>query len=76
LIFIAKKKNGKAALASGLSDYLLIADDEPGAEVYSAAATMEEEIVCVRNSGTPERKRAGNATCGTREQRNGGGESW
>lgn len=36
LIFIAKK-NGKSALASGLSLYHLVADDEPGAEVYNAA---------------------------------------
>jgi phage terminase large subunit-like protein len=31
------RKNGKSALASGLALYLLLADGEPGAEVYSAA---------------------------------------
>jgi len=36
------KKNGKSALASGLSLYLTGADNEPGAEVF-AAATCEEQ---------------------------------
>lgn len=31
------KKNGKSTLAAGIELYLLIADGEPGAEVYSAA---------------------------------------
>jgi phage terminase large subunit-like protein len=31
------RKNGKTTLASGVGDYLFIADDEYGAEVYAAA---------------------------------------
>lgn len=36
------KKNGKSALLSGLGLYLLTADGEPGAEVYSAAADRNQ----------------------------------
>lgn len=36
------KKNGKSTLAAGLVLYALIADGEPGAEVYSAAADREQ----------------------------------
>jgi len=36
------KKNGKSALASGLAIYLLCADGEAGAEVYSAAGNEEQ----------------------------------
>lgn len=40
------KKNGKSALGSGLALYLLLADGEPGAEVYSVAADrMQAGIV-------------------------------
>jgi phage terminase large subunit-like protein len=35
------KKNGKSALFSGLSHYLVMADGEPGAEVYSAAVDRD-----------------------------------
>lgn len=36
------KKNGKTELAAGVGLYMLIADDEPGAEVYAAATTREQ----------------------------------
>jgi len=36
------RKNGKSTLASAIALYLLVADDEPGAEVYSAAAAKEQ----------------------------------
>lgn len=36
------RKNGKSTLASALALYLLVADAEPGAEVYSAAASKEQ----------------------------------
>jgi phage terminase large subunit-like protein len=36
------KKNGKSTLASGIGLYMLCADGEPGAEVYSAAADKEQ----------------------------------
>jgi phage terminase large subunit-like protein len=36
------RKNGKSTLAAGLALYLLSADNEPGAEVYSCAADREQ----------------------------------
>jgi phage terminase large subunit-like protein len=39
------KKNGKSALFSGLSLYLLAADGEPGAEVYSAALDRDQASI-------------------------------
>jgi len=36
------RKNGKSTLAAGIGNYLLFADDEPGAEIYSAAADREQ----------------------------------
>lgn len=35
--FLVGRKNGKSTLLAGLSLYMLIADNEPGAEVYSVA---------------------------------------
>lgn len=39
------RKNGKSNLAAGLALLLLFADDEPGAEVYSAAADREQAAI-------------------------------
>lgn len=39
------KKNGKSTLFSGLSLYLLVADNEPGAEVYSAAVDRDQASI-------------------------------
>jgi len=39
------KKNGKSALVSALGLYLLIADNEPGAEVYSCAADRAQASI-------------------------------
>lgn len=36
------KKNGKSTLASAFALYMLVADQEPGAEVYSAAAKRDQ----------------------------------
>ena len=36
------RKNGKSTLAAGIALFLLFADGEPGAEVYSAAADREQ----------------------------------
>lgn len=36
------RKNGKSTMAAGIGLYLLYADDEPGAEVYSAAADRDQ----------------------------------
>jgi phage terminase large subunit-like protein len=39
------RRNGKSTLAAGVGLYLLVADDEPGAEVVSAAANREQARV-------------------------------
>lgn len=36
------RKNGKSTLSSGISGILLLADQEPGAEVYNAAGSKEQ----------------------------------
>lgn len=36
------RKNGKSTEAAGVGDYLFVADDEPGAEIYTAASKMEQ----------------------------------
>ena len=56
------RKNGKSTLAAGIGLYLLIADDEPGAEIYSAATKRDQakivwgEAKAMRNA-TPALKR-------------------
>lgn len=42
LFLLVAKKNGKSLITSGLGLYLLCADQEPGAEVYAAAANEEQ----------------------------------
>ncbi|HUS47476.1 MAG TPA: terminase TerL endonuclease subunit [Phycisphaerae bacterium] len=39
------KKNGKSTLMAGLETYMLVADGEPGAEVYSAAADRSQASI-------------------------------
>lgn len=39
------RKNGKSTLASGIALYLLLADGEPGAEIYSAAADRYQAAI-------------------------------
>jgi len=39
------RKNGKSTLSSGFALYLLFADDEPGAEVFSAAGDKEQALM-------------------------------
>jgi len=39
------RKNGKSSLAAGIALYLLFADGEPGAEVYSAAADKDQAAI-------------------------------
>jgi len=42
------KKNGKSSLAAGVALFLLFADDEPGAEIYSAAADRDQAGIVFR----------------------------
>jgi len=39
------RKNGKSTLAAGIALYLLFADGEPGAEIYSAAADRDQAAI-------------------------------
>lgn len=42
LVLIVARKNGKSALGSAIGNYMLFADGEHGAEVYSAATKREQ----------------------------------
>src|SRR3990167_2891036 len=39
------RKNGKSSLGAGIALYLLFADGEPGAQVFSAAADREQAAI-------------------------------
>ncbi len=40
------KKNGKSTIASGISNLMLIADKEPGPEIYFGAYTRDQAGIC------------------------------
>lgn len=42
ILLIVARKNGKSTVASGIGLYLLIADNEPGAEVYAVATKKDQ----------------------------------
>lgn len=44
------KKNGKSGLFAGLELYLLLADGEPGAEVYTAAGDRDQAAIIYREA--------------------------
>jgi len=46
------KKNGKSTLCAGLALYLLSADGEPGAEVYSAAVDRDQASIVFREAAS------------------------
>jgi len=46
------RKNGKTSLAAGIGLYLLLADGEPGAEIYSAAPLDVETLIPTPNGWT------------------------
>ncbi len=46
------RKNGKSTLAAGIALYLLFADDEKGAQVFSAAADKEQASIVFRDAKT------------------------
>lgn len=41
-LFYVARKNGKSTLLSGIAMYMMIADNEPGAEVYSVASKKDQ----------------------------------
>jgi phage terminase large subunit-like protein len=41
-LFMVARKNGKSTMASGISLYMMIADKEPGAEIYSVASKKDQ----------------------------------
>ncbi len=49
MLYVARK-NGKTTLASGLGIILLVADGEPGAEIYSAAADVQQANICFKEA--------------------------
>lgn len=49
-ILIVGKKNGKSLLASGVGNYMLIADSEPGPEVYAVATKRDQAKIIWMNS--------------------------
>lgn len=49
-VLIVAKKNGKSLLASIVGLYLLVGDNEPGAEVYSVATKKDQaKIICLES---------------------------
>ena len=46
------KKSGKSTILAGVGLYLLVADDEAGAEIYGAAADREQASVCFREAAS------------------------
>lgn len=45
VLFFVARKNGKSVLASALATYMLVADHEGGAEVYSVATKKEQSKI-------------------------------
>lgn len=41
-LFMVARKNGKSTMASGLALYMMIADNEPGAEIFSVASKKDQ----------------------------------
>ena len=44
------RKNGKTLLVAGIGDYLLVADGEPGAEIYTAATKRDQARIAHRDA--------------------------
>lgn len=45
-LVVIPRKNGKTLIAAAIALYLLALDQEPGAEVYSAATTRDQARIC------------------------------
>lgn len=49
-LVLAPRKNGKTPLMAGLALFSLLCDDEPGAQIYSAAADIEQASLIYRHA--------------------------
>lgn len=45
-LIVTPRKNAKTSVAAGVGLYLLVLDQEPGAEVYSAATSRDQAKIC------------------------------
>lgn len=43
---VMARKNGKTSLAAGIALYMLVADNEPGAEIYSSGMDSKQASIC------------------------------
>ena len=57
-LMIVGKKNGKSTLAAGIGLYMMVADGEPGAEVY-AVATKRDQAKIIWNEASRMVKKSG-----------------
>ena len=53
------KKNGKSTIGAGISIYLLVGDNEPGAEVYNAATTRKQASIVFKEAANMVEKSSG-----------------
>ena len=51
-LFMVGRKNGKSTLLAGLALYMLMADNEPGAEVYSVATKKDQPALSLTKPTT------------------------
>ena len=51
-MFMVGRKNGKSTLLSGIALYMMIADNEPGAEVYSTATKKTRRVLSLTKPTT------------------------
>ena len=56
VLLIVARKNGKSTLAAAIGLYLMIADGEPGAEVYAAATKKDQARIIWREAKSMVRK--------------------
>ena len=69
VLMIIGKKNGKSTLAAGIGLYMMVADGEPGAEVY-AVATKKDQAKIIWNEASRMTKKS-RALHYTRENQRG-----
>ena len=53
-LFMVARKNGKSTMLAGIALYMLIADNEPGAEVYSTATKKDQARIVFDENSFPQ----------------------